>query len=280
MRFGSVSVVIPAFNAEATIARAVASAWSQTRRPDEVIVADDGSSDGTALAAESAGATVLRLPHANGAVARNRGVDAARGELLFFLDADDVWTPHKVSAHLDTWAAHEVSFVYDVATQVRPDGTRAGLMGAGGEGPVPWESFLQWTTWASGSSFSVAQERSIAVGGFREELVSQQDVDFWVRVASEFGPAWRVSASHTLYQLSPGGVSKTPFAVSKNLETLLAGWPFASDQQKREFFVLMALTAAGFTPFPRCLEYLGLAGWPVLRPKFWRAIARSIRDAA
>lgn len=280
MRFDSVSVVIPAFNAEATIARAVGSAWAQTRRPDEVIVADDGSSDGTAAAAERAGATVLALPHANGAVARNRGVDAASGELVFFLDADDAWTPHKVSAHLEAWGTHEASFVYDVATQVRPDGTRAGPMGAGGDGQVPWEAFLQWTTWASGSSFSVPKATYAAVGGFREELVSQQDVDFWVRTAEAYGPAWRLSASHTLYQLSPGGVSKTPLAVSQNLRTLLEGWPFATESQKREFFVLMALTAAGFTPFPRCVEYLRLAGWPVHRPKFWRAIARSLRDAA
>ncbi len=275
-RFASVSVVIPAYNAETTLARAIASAWNQTRRPDEVVVADDGSADGTAAVARGAGARVLSLPHANGAVARNRAVEAASGELLLFLDADDAWTPHKIAAHLEAWSCGDPSFVYDVATRV-PVG---GFMGAGPEGPVPWERFLQWTTWAGGSSFSVPRERYLALGGFREGLVSQQDVDFWVRAAHAFGPAWRIGSSHTLYQLSPGGVSKTPTAVARNLSTLLEGWPFASEVQKREFFVLMALTAAGFTRFPRCLEYLGLAGWPVLRPKFWRAIARSIRDAA
>ena len=139
-----------------------------------------------------------------------------------------------------------------------------------------WDEFLTWTTWTSGSSFSLPRSRYREIGGFNEHLISQQDVDFWVRCAHAFGPAHRIARSYTGYQISPGGVSKRPRLVAKNLERVLEGWPFASEAQKREFFVQMALTAAGFTPFPRSLEYLALAGWPLGRGKFYRALTRSL----
>lgn len=280
MQFSCVSVIIPARNAEATLEKAIRSVWDQTRPPAEIVVGDDGSTDGTAALAEALGASVARLPQRNGAAARNGAVTASRGDILMFLDADDWWRPTKVEAHLERWSQGAGSFVFDTALQVDPAGREVGPMGQGPDGPVPWQAFLQWTTWTSGSSFSVPRDRYLALGGFREELVSQQDVDFWVRCAEAMGPAERISAAHTIYTLSPNGVSKRPREVEANLHTLLAGWPFASEAQRGEFFQLMALTAAGFTPFPGCLRYLRLAGWPVHRPKFWRALARSLRDAA
>ena len=276
MRTDSYSVVIPAFNAERTIERAIRSALSQEPGPAEVIEGDDGSADSTAAVAESAGAHVLRLPKANGAVARNRAAQQATGDLLFFLDADDWWAPGKAQAHFQVWAERDPSFVYDVATKMNPKDQARGIMGLGPEGPVGWEAFLDWQTWASGSSFSVPAERYRSLGGFREELISQQDVDFWIRAANGFGPAWRIERSFTFYRLSPGGVSKQPRDVARNLDNLLAGWQFATDRQRGEFRTLMTLTAAGFSRFPRSLHYFALAGWPVWRLKFWRALARSL----
>ncbi|MCB8933341.1 MAG: glycosyltransferase [Chthonomonadaceae bacterium] len=279
MEFRRVSVIIPASNAEKTLEQAIRSAWEQSRPPDEIVVGDDGSTDGTAALAETLGAHVVRLPKGNGAIARNQAVDASTGDLLLFLDADDWWKPTKVEAHLRRWSEAEASFIFDTALQMSAQGQAVGPMGAGPDGPVPWEAFLEWTTWTSGSSFSVPRSRYREMGGFREELVSQQDVDFWVRCAAEAGQAERISAPHTFYRLSPDGVSKRPRDVEANLRVLLSGWPFASDGQKDAFFQLMALTAAGFTPFPDCIQYLRLAGWPVHRPKFWRALARSLRAA-
>ncbi len=271
-----ISVLIPAHQAQDWIERAIASAWNQTVPPDEVIVGDDGSLDATASKAEAAGATVLRLPKANGAVARNRAAELARGDVLFFLDADDWWAPEKIERHLEVWSREDPSFVVDVAQKVRPDGAHAGLLGEGAEGPVPWEAYLSWQTWTSGSSFSVPKARYEALGGFNESLVSQQDVDFWVRCAHRFGPAHRLADPQTFYRLSPGGVSKKPRDVEANLHRLFEGWPFASETQKTDFRRLMLLTAAGFSRFPEALRYYRLAGWPMGSLKFWRSMARSL----
>ena len=94
----TISVVIPVFNGERYIAAAIDSVLSQTRPADEVIVVDDGSSDSTAAVLLSYGGriTVISQPNRGGADATNQGVAAARGAVLSFLDADDLWTPCKL----------------------------------------------------------------------------------------------------------------------------------------------------------------------------------------
>jgi glycosyltransferase involved in cell wall biosynthesis len=85
------SVVIPCRNASSTVRDAVASAFGQTEPPAEVVVVDDASTDGSADAAREAGARVIRnASRRNAGGARNAGMDATRGDLLAFLDADAV----------------------------------------------------------------------------------------------------------------------------------------------------------------------------------------------
>lgn len=102
-----VSVVIPAFNAEATIERAIASACRQTERKLEIIVVDDASSDQTsAIVAEAAQSDarirLLRQPtNAGPAAARNRGIEAAKGDWIALLDADDSYLPERLKKLLD-----------------------------------------------------------------------------------------------------------------------------------------------------------------------------------
>ncbi|MEU5721991.1 glycosyltransferase family A protein [Micromonospora sp. NPDC047738] len=94
-----VSVVIPCYNRARTVELCVRSVRQQTYPAIEIIVVDDASSDGSAGVAESAGATVLRLPTNSGpGAARNLGAERARGEILFFLDADVALEPGSVAA--------------------------------------------------------------------------------------------------------------------------------------------------------------------------------------
>lgn len=99
-----ISVVIPIYNAEATLQRALDSVRAQTCPPFEVVCVDDGSSDGSLTLAEhydAEGAFVLKVvqqPYNAGvAAARNRGMEEAKGEFVAFLDADDTWAPDKLT---------------------------------------------------------------------------------------------------------------------------------------------------------------------------------------
>jgi glycosyltransferase involved in cell wall biosynthesis len=102
-----VSVVIPAYNAERYLGEAIESVLAQSLQPSEVIVVDDGSTDGTAAIASSYGPPVRCVSHGKVGLAAtlNAGVAAATGELLGFVDADDLWCPGKQEAQAAALAA-------------------------------------------------------------------------------------------------------------------------------------------------------------------------------
>lgn len=91
------SVVIPCFNGEAYLAEAIASAKAQLAGPVEIIVVDDGSTDGSGEVARAAGVGYVRQDNAGVAAALNHGVRVATGPCLAFLSADDVWRPEKLA---------------------------------------------------------------------------------------------------------------------------------------------------------------------------------------
>ena len=96
--FATISVIVPLFNGEQFIAEALATVLSQTVRPLEIFVVDDGSIDhGVQIARSFAGVEVLQKPHTGLAATLNYGVHHAKGELLAFLDADDRWVADKLA---------------------------------------------------------------------------------------------------------------------------------------------------------------------------------------
>ena len=105
-RASRVSVVIPAHNAERYLGEALESVVAQTVPPFEVIVVDDGSTDSTAAVAQGYAPRVRvhSQPNAGIGPTRNRAVELAEGDLIAFLDADDLWTPRKLELQLAAMA--------------------------------------------------------------------------------------------------------------------------------------------------------------------------------
>ena len=107
-----VSVVIPAFNAADFVADAIESVLAQDYERIEVIVVDDGSTDGTAAVVSRFPVRCLSQPNVGSAGARNLGVGAALGSLVSFLDADDLWMPTKLATEVAYLQAHpQVGYV-------------------------------------------------------------------------------------------------------------------------------------------------------------------------
>ncbi|HVY62084.1 MAG TPA: glycosyltransferase family A protein, partial [Planctomycetota bacterium] len=102
-----VSVVIPTYNRASLVPRAVESALAAVRPGDEVIVVDDGSTDGTVAALARFGDRIrlVAAPHQGAGPTRNRGVREARGALVAFLDSDDAWLPDHLELHRAVHAA-------------------------------------------------------------------------------------------------------------------------------------------------------------------------------
>ena len=101
-----VSVVIPVHNGECYLGEAIESVLGQTYRPIELVVVDDASVDGSAAVCKRfTEIRYIHQSHAGAAAARNRGVDAASGTLLSFLDADDLWVPEKLARQIAAFDA-------------------------------------------------------------------------------------------------------------------------------------------------------------------------------
>jgi glycosyltransferase involved in cell wall biosynthesis len=101
-----VSVVIPAHNSERYILATLDSVLAQAHRPLEIVVVDDGSSDGTAAMVENyaPGIRVVKQERRGHPAARNAGIRAATGEFLGFIDHDDLWSPDKLTLQMEAFA--------------------------------------------------------------------------------------------------------------------------------------------------------------------------------
>jgi glycosyltransferase involved in cell wall biosynthesis len=102
-----VSCIVPVYNGETYLGEAIESILKQSYRPIEIIIADDGSTDGTATVAERYGKQIryMRQANAGTAAARNLGLSAAAGEFVAFLDADDLWHPEKLARQMACFRA-------------------------------------------------------------------------------------------------------------------------------------------------------------------------------
>ena len=214
-----VSVVIPAFNAERTVLSAVESALRQTIADVEVLVVDDGSSDGTrsVLAAiRDARVSVLSQENRGPAAARNVGIEAASSPLVAFLDSDDLWLPDYLE-RARTGIARQArpGFAYTDAWAFDPRSgkvrTRSVMAPMRPPDPPPRrpEAFLLELLRRNFVFTSTVVPRSVllGVGGFDPELLRAEDYDLWIRiVAHGFTPVW-VPGRHVLYRVHDGQVT-------------------------------------------------------------------------
>jgi glycosyltransferase involved in cell wall biosynthesis len=120
-----VSVVIPCYNQGHFLSDAIESVLNQTHRPLDIVVIDDGSTDGTSdVAARYPEVRCLRQQNMGLSEARNRGIKESLGSYLIFLDADDRLLPHAVETGLNALKTHpECAFVYGESKSIASDGT-------------------------------------------------------------------------------------------------------------------------------------------------------------
>ncbi len=179
-----VSVVIPVHDRAGLLERAVGCARTQTARPAEIVVVDDGSSDNSAEVASALGCVVVRHDRNQGAAAaRNTGVARASNDWIALLDSDDEWKPN----HLATvWAARgEHQLVSSSALVLDPDGRPRQVIG-----PPFWRGriltgpgdllYPENPVVASGAL--VKRATIEAVGGYDTTLRYSEDFDLWARV--------------------------------------------------------------------------------------------------
>lgn len=187
-----ISVVVPVHNRESLVAQAIDSVLSQSFVDFEVLVVDDGSTDGTSQVVERYGdprVRLIRLGTNRGSnPARNAGIRAARGSILCFLDSDDLYLPGKLSATAARFSADPGLDVL-VDSYVRVNSPRAKRSHAEIRNPDTANTnefaralFTRELAKAT-SAISVRREAAIRAGLFDEAVRQRQDFDFLIRLS-------------------------------------------------------------------------------------------------
>lgn len=206
----SFSVVIAAYQAEATVTAAVTSALEQTLPALEVIVCDDGSTDGTAdaLAPFRNDVVLLRKENGGEASAKNAAVNASRGEYVAILDADDLFLPRRLEA-LNAAASERPDLdILTTDAYLELDGRRVKRCYEGGMQFVVDDQRLGIL--ASNFIFgqvAVRRDRLAAVDGFDERIRWTTDWDCWIRMILGGSKAGLVDEPLAIYRLAAGSLS-------------------------------------------------------------------------
>lgn len=185
-----VSVIIPVFNGERFLRDAAQSVLDQRHSSLEIIIVDDGSTDGTANVARSLPETVCYLHQTNQgpAAARNRGIEHARGSLLAFADADDLWPPSKLALQLPYLLRDpKIDIVLGLVQQVRLSET----------GP---EEFAEPAFSVNLGSAIIRKAVFERVGLFDEAMRYSEDVDWFLRAREAGAEIKTIDAVTLLYR--------------------------------------------------------------------------------
>tara|TARA_Y100000746_G_scaffold231327_1_gene244888 strand:- start:293 stop:1129 length:837 start_codon:yes stop_codon:yes gene_type:complete len=183
-----VSVVIPTYNRKHTLTRAIESILTQTIKPLEIIIVDDGSDDGTREWIKEEYPFIQYLNQNNSGVSasRNRGIFSANGNWIAFLDSDDEWIPEKLERQLSILRSDkEAVFCHTNEIWIR-NGTRVNQMKKHEKyGGYIFEKCLDMCR-ISPSSSIIKKEVFDHIGYFDESLIVCEDYDLWLRIAAHY----------------------------------------------------------------------------------------------
>lgn len=230
MKALSISVVIPSYNCEKYLGRAIDSVLDQTYPVLECIVVNDGSTDGTACLVASYAEQVVFIEQSNqgASAARNAGIARAQGEYIAFLDADDYWHPTKlekqarllqdhpdlvlVSTRLSRHEQDDNDHLQDEALSAQPYSSDIADI------HTDLLALLR-NPYLGTPSVVVRADRAREVGGFDVRLPAAEDLDFYFRVCQNRSYA-RIRQPLTIVEVRKGSLTHTQPGYRLNLEVI------------------------------------------------------------
>lgn len=185
MKSPTISAAMRVYNAEEYVGQSLTAILSQTRPPDEVVVVDDGSTDGTANELERFRGDIRLIRQTNTGYARafNRSFSEARGDYIANCDADDIWEPEKLERQVEALLTHpEIDIaVSGVRFFGLTEGPRVTYDHAGVLEPGELARRLYRANFVCSSSILIRRRLYEQVGPFRDSAAPAEDYDYWLR---------------------------------------------------------------------------------------------------
>jgi hypothetical protein len=213
-----ISVVLAVYNDAAHVAATLDSILGQSESDFELIVVDDGSTDGTGEALAGVDARLVYHWQTNRGVpaARNAGLGLARGEIIAFLDSDDLWLPDHLETVVGALERHPEAVLaftrWRAPSESRDESESAQLVD-----PLP-EALIVAKV-GGPSCVAVRRAPLVQVGGFDERLKALEDNDLWTRL-SLLGPFSYCGRRTVVYRPAPGGLADRTWREGENLRAL------------------------------------------------------------
>lgn len=238
-----VSIVIPAYNCEKTIAETLDSVFQQTYRNIQIIVVNDGSTDRTLDVISHYSNRITLITKTNGGVAdaRNVGMRMAGGEFISFCDADDVWAPQKIEQQIIYLQKHpDVGMVYCGWHVWNPVANGVYMVPADFKNPVGNMQIINpalsgWIyhkllldCYCLTSTVLIRKQVVEQIGWFETSLKCGEDYDYWLR-ASRITQIHKLETKFVLYRAWPQSITRIPVETHYEYEVLKAaiqhwGW--------------------------------------------------------
>jgi glycosyltransferase involved in cell wall biosynthesis len=275
-----VSIYLPTRNRVERLTRAVESVLSQTYNPIELIVIDDASSDGTAeflrrRASADHRLRVVRNTDSKGApVSRNIGIIGSKGTFATGLDDDDEFLPDRIEAFVDLWARLTARGIKPSCLYAQEIWTRNGTScRITRKKPVVTASEM-FEGNCIGNQIFAPRDHFIQAGLFDEKLPAWQDLEFFMRVLKEFGPAYLVDKPTYSYDATPRGdrISEQPGKVRKAFELVASKHARNNAAQARALFLL--IFQSGYQIPPGLADWIRFLSWGG-RPKGFVRLLRA-----
>jgi len=222
----AVSVVMTAYNVGAYIGAAIESALAQTFRDFELIVMDDGSTDGTLRVAErftDRRIRVQRSAHRGAATQLRDGIEQTNGRYIALLDGDDLWSPNKLERHvqfLDTQPIADLSFSW--SRTIDEEGRDTGITSRMWNGPISLPELLAENVIGNSSALVFRRSALMAAGGIDPAFEACYDLDAWLRIgALRPGNMWALPEFLTFHRKRPGQMTADVPVMEQSFEQLL-----------------------------------------------------------
>lgn len=240
----TVSVIIPTYNRKKSVAEAIDSVLDQSVSPQEIIVVDDGSTDGTMESLRVYGNRIITVFQNNRGVsaARNLGISMSKGQFLAFLDSDDLWKKDKLKSQLDFFRENSDALICQTGEIWIRKGKRVNPKKKHSKpsGMIFYKSLHLCLV--SPSAVMLKRELFEKTGLFDETLPACEDYDLWLRISCRY-PVYSIEENHVIKR---GGhedqLSSAPgldMYRIKSLKKILESGVLSDDQQNATISVFV-----------------------------------------